>query len=127
MLKFFFRQDNAIFPSNVRSENGVLYIEYAIPENQGVYVCQSPLSDVAPVPILVTVNVQSPPTPGVYNITVSEDRLRIPTGGSGTVECNVDGRPAPLIRWTKVKTISTAHFSPNYLRDYHCYTHHYIV
>ncbi|KAJ8737311.1 hypothetical protein PYW07_000582 [Mythimna separata] len=95
------RQDKAIFPSNVRSENGVLYIEYAIPENQGIYICQSPLSDVAPVPILVTVNVQAPPIPEGYNITVSEDRLRIPTGGSGTVECNVVGRPTPLVRWTK--------------------------
>ncbi|KAJ8737484.1 hypothetical protein PYW08_000079 [Mythimna loreyi] len=95
------RQDKAIFPSNVRSENGVLYIEYAIPENQGIYICQSPLSEVAPVPILVTVNVRAPPTPEAYNISVSEDRLRIPTGGSGTVECNVVGRPTPLIRWTK--------------------------
>ena len=106
MPTLFYSQDNAIFPSNVRSENGVLYIEYALPENQGVYICQSPLSEVAPVPILVTVNVQAPPSPE-YNISVSEDRLRIPTGGSGTVECNVIGRPTPLIRWTKVRTLKT--------------------
>lgn len=95
------RQDNTDFPSNVRSENGVLYIEYAEPSNQGVYVCRSQLSNVAPIPILVTV-IERNPVPEVVNISVSVERLTIPTGGSGTVDCNVVGRPLPLIRWSKV-------------------------
>ncbi|XP_022832802.1 basement membrane-specific heparan sulfate proteoglycan core protein-like isoform X3 [Spodoptera litura] len=94
------RKDNAVFLSNVRSENGVLYIDYAQPDNQGVYICQSTLSNVSPVQVLVTV-VQAEPVTETYNISASVDRLKIPTGGSGTVDCNVSGRPTPLIKWTK--------------------------
>ncbi|KAH9644190.1 hypothetical protein HF086_008679, partial [Spodoptera exigua] len=94
------RKDNAVFLSNVRSENGVLYIDYAQPDNQGVYICQSSLSNVPPVQVLVTV-VPAEPVQETYNISASVDRLKIPTGGSGTVDCNVSGRPTPLIKWTK--------------------------
>lgn len=98
----YYRQDNALFLSNVRSENGVLYIDYAQPDNQGVYVCQAPLSDVSSIPVLVNVVAQNR-QPEVYNITVSADRLKIPTGGSGTVECNPVGHPSPRIKWSKVR------------------------
>ncbi|XP_047041100.1 basement membrane-specific heparan sulfate proteoglycan core protein-like isoform X2 [Helicoverpa zea] len=94
------RQDNAVFPENVRSEYGVLYIDYAQPDNRGVYVCQSRISDVSPEAIFVDV-VSSSPAPSTYNISASVDRLKIPTGGSGTVECNVVGRPLPVVKWTK--------------------------
>lgn len=97
----FYRQDNAIFLPNVRSENGVLYIDNAQTDNQGVYICQAPITDVAPVQLLVTVIALNPEIEEA-NITVSADRLKIPTGGSGTVDCNPVGRPAPLIKWSKV-------------------------
>lgn len=100
-----------MFLSNVRSENGVLYIEYAQPDNQGVYICQSTLSNVSPVQVLVTV-VPVEPVTETYNISASVDRLKIPTGGSGTVDCNVSGRPAPIIKWTKV----TFSFNSNVLK-----------
>uniref|UniRef100_A0A2A4JYV4 Hemolin n=1 Tax=Heliothis virescens TaxID=7102 RepID=A0A2A4JYV4_HELVI len=94
------RQDNALFLDNARSENGVLYIDYAQPDNRGVYVCQSRISEVSPIAIFVDV-VSTSPVPSTYNISASVDRLKIPTGGSGTVECNVVGRPIPLVKWTK--------------------------
>ncbi|KAJ0183614.1 hypothetical protein K1T71_000037 [Dendrolimus kikuchii] len=93
------RQDGSSLLANVRSDNGVLYIDYARPENQGVYICQSVSSDVSPVPILITVITTSTPSPS--NITVSVDHLKIPTGGTGTVDCNPQGSPLPMIKWMK--------------------------
>ncbi|RVE42173.1 hypothetical protein evm_013174 [Chilo suppressalis] len=96
------RQDGTELQSNVRSENGVLYIDYAQLTNQGVYVCQTTAYDVQPVRIVVAVIPQGTPSPeDQSNITVSVDRLRIPTGGSGSVECTPRGYPLPLISWKK--------------------------
>lgn len=110
----FYRQDNAIFLPNVRSENGVLYIDYAQLDNQGVYICQAPVTDVSPVPVLVTVIAQYPDVEQ-SNITVSVDRLKIPTGGRGTVDCNPVGRPTPLIKWSKVQSTITLNNSKAFL------------
>ncbi|CAH0716594.1 unnamed protein product, partial [Brenthis ino] len=97
------REDGTQFLSNVRSENGVLYIEYAVPENQGVYMCQTPPNyDMRPEMTVITVISLNTPSPGeTTNITVSADQITIPTGGSGTVDCNPQGYPLPLIKWTK--------------------------
>lgn len=99
-----FREDGTEFLSNVRSENGVLYIEYAVPENQGVYMCQAPsIYDVRPERIVLTVIAINTPSPDeMPNITLSTDYLKISTGGSGTVDCYPQGYPLPYIRWTKV-------------------------
>ncbi|KAL0852381.1 hypothetical protein ABMA28_000578 [Loxostege sticticalis] len=96
------RQDGTQLQSNVRSVNGVLYIDYAQLDNQGVYVCRTTSYDVAPVLVVVTVIPQGTPAPEQQpNITVSVNNLKIPTGGSGTVECSPRGYPQPLIRWRK--------------------------
>ncbi|XP_073960356.1 peroxidasin homolog [Choristoneura fumiferana] len=56
-------QDGSELAQNVRSENGVLYIDVARLENQGVYVCQTTSEQAASVPILVTVVPLSTPAP----------------------------------------------------------------
>lgn len=97
------RQDGDQFLPNVRSENGVLYVEVAVPENQGVYICQTtPYLDINPELIVLTVVPTTPVSPdNVSNITLSVNQLKIPTGGSGTIECSPHGYPSPLIKWTK--------------------------
>ncbi|KAI8430580.1 hypothetical protein MSG28_000802 [Choristoneura fumiferana] len=96
------RQDGSELAQNVRSENGVLYIDVARLENQGVYVCQTTSEQAASVPILVTVVPLSTPAPGeAPSISVSVDSLKIPTGGSGTIDCNPQGYPQPYIKWSK--------------------------
>lgn len=104
ILYIFFRQDGDQFLPNVRSENGVLYVDVAVPENQGVYICQStPYLNINPELIVLTVVPTTPVSPdNVSNITLSVNQLKIPTGGSGTIECNPHGYPSPLIKWTKV-------------------------
>ncbi|XP_045509969.1 basement membrane-specific heparan sulfate proteoglycan core protein isoform X5 [Colias croceus] len=96
------RQDGTAFLPNVRSDNGVLYVDYARLENEGVYICQTTSPDVNPKLIVLTVLPQSTPPPSeMSNITVSVDHLKIPTGGSGTIDCTPQGYPLPLIKWTK--------------------------
>ncbi|XP_028173989.1 basement membrane-specific heparan sulfate proteoglycan core protein isoform X3 [Ostrinia furnacalis] len=96
------RQDGAQFQANVRSINGVLYVDYANPDNQGVYICRTTSYDVAPVLVVLTVLSQGTPPPEQQpNITVSVNNLKIPTGGSGAVECTPKGYPQPQIRWRK--------------------------
>ncbi|XP_038216735.1 basement membrane-specific heparan sulfate proteoglycan core protein-like isoform X6 [Zerene cesonia] len=103
------RQDGTAFLPNVRSDNGVLYVDYARLENEGVYICQTTSPDVNPKLIVLTVIPQSTPAPSeVSNITVSVDHLKIPTGGSGTIDCTPQGYPLPLIKWTKYQDV----FSP---------------
>ncbi|CAH2103371.1 unnamed protein product [Euphydryas editha] len=95
------RQDGSEFLPNVRSENGVLYVEVAVPENQGVYICQTtPYIDINPELVILTVIPTRTPSPE-SNITLSVNQLKIPTGGSGTIECSPQGYPLPLIKWTK--------------------------
>lgn len=103
----YFRGDGTQFLSNVRSENGVLYIEQAVPENQGVYMCQAPpIYDVGPeMTVLTVISINTPSPDEMSNITLSTEHLKIPTGGSGTVDCNPQGYPLPLIKWTKVHMI----------------------
>ncbi|XP_053624887.1 basement membrane-specific heparan sulfate proteoglycan core protein isoform X4 [Plodia interpunctella] len=102
------RQDGSDLQYNVRSENGVLYVENAQPENQGVYVCQTIYGRVNPIAISLTVIpfVSSPEDEP--NITLSVSSLRIPTGGSGSVECIPSGYPLPTIKWTR----SVGQFGP---------------
>ncbi|CAG9782356.1 unnamed protein product [Diatraea saccharalis] len=96
------RQDGTELESNVRSVNGVLYIDYARLSNQGVYVCQTSSYDVQPVRVVVAVIPQGTPRPeDQSNITVSVDSLKIPSGGSGSVECTPRGYPLPQITWRK--------------------------
>lgn len=98
-----FRQDGSKLAQNVRSENGVLYIDVAQLENQGVYICQTTSKQAASVPILVTVVPLTTPPPGeAPSISVNAESLKIPTGGSGTIECNPHGYPTPYIKWSKV-------------------------
>ncbi|CAH4038667.1 unnamed protein product [Pieris brassicae] len=94
------RQDGTDFLPNVRSDSGVLYIDFARLENSGVYICQTSAFGVNPTLITLEVRPQGPPVE-TSNITVSVDHLRIPTGGSGTIECTPQGYPVPLIKWTK--------------------------
>ncbi|XP_045489882.1 basement membrane-specific heparan sulfate proteoglycan core protein isoform X8 [Pieris rapae] len=94
------RQDGTDFLPNVRSDNGVLYIDYARLENSGVYICQTSAFGVNPTLITLEVRPQGPPVE-TSNITLSVDHLRIPTGGSGTIDCTPQGYPVPLIKWTK--------------------------
>ncbi|XP_060809746.1 basement membrane-specific heparan sulfate proteoglycan core protein isoform X4 [Amyelois transitella] len=95
------RQDRTDLQYNVRSENGVLYIENAQPDNQGVYVCQTLYSRVNPVVItLHVIPIVSPPE-DEPNITLSVSSLRIPTGGSGSVDCIPSGYPLPVVKWTR--------------------------
>ncbi|XP_075991621.1 terribly reduced optic lobes isoform X3 [Anticarsia gemmatalis] len=101
------RQDSARFQPNVRSDNGVLYIEAAIPENQGVYICHSQQYDIAPIQIHLTISAINP-VQEEYNLTLSVSRLSIPTGGSGAVDCMVRGRLTPTIRWTKAEGVMGA-------------------
>ncbi|CAK1554719.1 unnamed protein product [Leptosia nina] len=96
------RQDATEFLPNVRAANGVLYIDYARRENAGVYICQTSAFGVNPTLITLEVRPQGTPAPSeVSNITVSVDHLRIPTGGSGTIDCTPQGYPLPLVKWTK--------------------------
>ncbi|KOB69320.1 Terribly reduced optic lobes [Operophtera brumata] len=57
------REDGDRFQANVRSDNGVLYIDEATLENAGVYVCQTHGSEVNPEPILLTVVSTATPSP----------------------------------------------------------------
>nr|XP_037874357.1 basement membrane-specific heparan sulfate proteoglycan core protein isoform X3 [Bombyx mori] len=96
------RQDNAPFVANVRSDNGVLYIEYARPENDGIYVCQSSSSNVSPQSIIITIIPTYSPDPAKEsNISISVDSLKVPAGGSGKIDCNPDGTILPTIKWSK--------------------------
>lgn len=95
------RQDSSPLQDNIQVDRGILYINNARPENQGVYICLSTSSDAPPATALITVN-DINVEPGVEpNITVSVDSLKIPTGESGTVDCNPLGSPLPMIKWTK--------------------------
>ncbi|XP_049885171.1 basement membrane-specific heparan sulfate proteoglycan core protein-like isoform X3 [Pectinophora gossypiella] len=95
------REDRMEYP-NVRSENGVLFIDYATIENQGVYTCQAASPDIVPVSVLLTVIPSGTPSPSeTSNITVSKNSVRIPQGGSDTVDCSPLGYPQPLIKWKK--------------------------
>nr|XP_026490200.1 basement membrane-specific heparan sulfate proteoglycan core protein isoform X1 [Vanessa tameamea] len=97
------RQDGNNFLPNVRAENGVLYVELAVPENDGVYICQTtPYININPELVVLKVIPNRPPSPEeTSNITLSVNQLKIPTGGSGTIECIPQGYPLPLIKWTK--------------------------
>ncbi|CAK1588065.1 unnamed protein product [Parnassius mnemosyne] len=96
------RQDGARLLNNVRSDNGVLYIDYATQNNQGIYICQTLSTDIVPIPVVVTIIPIGTPSPAeASNITVSVNQVKIPTGGSGSVDCSPLGNPLPLIRWTK--------------------------
>ncbi|XP_045541991.1 basement membrane-specific heparan sulfate proteoglycan core protein isoform X1 [Papilio machaon] len=109
------RQDGAQLLENVRSDNGVLYIDRATTENQGIYVCHSISTEIGPVPIVVTIIPLNPPSPGeASNITVSEKSLRLHAGASGSVECNPTGNPLPLIKWTKYQDKFGAGVSQRY-------------
>ncbi|XP_068617476.1 basement membrane-specific heparan sulfate proteoglycan core protein isoform X3 [Battus philenor] len=99
------RQDGAQLLENVRSDNGVLYIDYATPDNQGIYICQSISTDIVPIPVVVTIIPFGTPSPGESsNITVSVTDVRIPSGGSGSVDCSPEGNPLPLIKWSKYQS-----------------------
>ncbi|XP_050360623.1 basement membrane-specific heparan sulfate proteoglycan core protein isoform X7 [Nymphalis io] len=97
------RQDGNQFLPNVRAENGVLYVELAVPENDGVYICQTtPYININPELVVLKVIPNRTPSPEeAPNITLSVNQLKIPTGGSGTIECSPQGYPLPLIKWTK--------------------------
>ncbi|KAM3968767.1 basement membrane-specific heparan sulfate proteoglycan core protein isoform 3-T3 [Aphomia sociella] len=96
------RQDGTEFYTNMRSDNGVLHIEGAVPENQGVYICQTPYNTITPIMIVVKVIPYGTPSPSeASNITTSAQSLRIPTGGTGSVDCSPLGYPPPIIRWKK--------------------------
>ncbi|XP_048488585.1 basement membrane-specific heparan sulfate proteoglycan core protein isoform X3 [Plutella xylostella] len=96
------RQDGGELTQNVQSDNGVLYIDGARAENQGVYICQASSSNVAPVPVVVTVILTGTPPPSENpNVTVLEDRIKIPTGGNVVINCIPSGQPLPLITWKK--------------------------
>lgn len=104
------RQDNAPFENNVRSINGVLYVNNAIPENQGVYICRSVSPHVPSVSIVLNVNPSGTQPPfEIQNVVASVERLSIPTGGTGTVDCTPKGFPLPTIKWSKYN----AEFGPN--------------
>ncbi|XP_061720060.1 basement membrane-specific heparan sulfate proteoglycan core protein isoform X2 [Cydia pomonella] len=96
------RQDGNEFESNVQSLNGVLYIDVARLENQGVYMCKTTsgqAESMAVVVKVIPVGTQSPlESPGV-ELDVNE--LRIPTGESGVVHCTATGNPLPRIVWSK--------------------------
>lgn len=99
------REDRQDFQPNVRADNGILYIDYALPENRGVYTCQVALPDVAPVSVLLTVVPSGTPSPSDdSNITVSKNTVRIPQGGSDSVDCSPLGYPQPIIKWRKVRS-----------------------
>lgn len=99
-----FRQDGANLEPNARSINGVLHIDDAVMENQGVYICHSNVPEVVPVSVLLTVNLLGTRPPfEVQNVTVDKQRLIIPTGDFGTVECVPHGFPLPTVKWSKVK------------------------
>ncbi|XP_069364960.1 basement membrane-specific heparan sulfate proteoglycan core protein isoform X9 [Maniola hyperantus] len=96
------RQDGTQFSPNVRADNGVLYIDVARLENQGVYICQTAAPDVKPVLVVLTVIPTGTVSPNdITNISLSVDRLTIPTGGRGEIECYPRGDPMPLIKWSK--------------------------
>ncbi|XP_037299981.1 basement membrane-specific heparan sulfate proteoglycan core protein isoform X7 [Manduca sexta] len=96
------RQDGYPLSENIRSQNGVLYIDYARLDDQGVYLCQSASPGVVPAQIVVKVERAGTPSPAdVSNITVSVDRIIIPTGETGTIDCNPMGYPLPFIRWSR--------------------------
>ncbi|XP_052746482.1 basement membrane-specific heparan sulfate proteoglycan core protein isoform X2 [Bicyclus anynana] len=96
------RQDGSQFESNVRADNGVLSIDVARLENQGVYICQTASSDVNPVLVVLTVIPTGTVPPNeMSNISLSVNSLTIPTGGMGQIECIPRGDPLPLIRWSK--------------------------
>nr|XP_032526331.1 basement membrane-specific heparan sulfate proteoglycan core protein [Danaus plexippus plexippus] len=94
------RQDGTPLLQNVRSSNGVLYINNAIMENQGVYICQTTSYQIEPVLVVITIVPSIVPTQNP-NVTVSVSSLTIPTGGIGKIECEPVGYPLPLIRWSK--------------------------
>ncbi|XP_052752510.1 basement membrane-specific heparan sulfate proteoglycan core protein isoform X3 [Galleria mellonella] len=96
------RQDGTAFYGNVRSENGVLYIQSALPENQGVYICQTPYNSISPIMVVLKVIPLETPSPSESsNITTTVPGLRIPTGGTDSVECLPTGYPPPIVRWKK--------------------------
>lgn len=98
-----YRQDGTQFLPNVRADNGVLYIDVARLENQGVYICQTEAPNVNPVLVVLTVIPTGTVAPGeMPNISLSVDQLTIPTGGRGEIECAPRGNPLPLIKWSKV-------------------------
>ncbi|XP_072931305.1 basement membrane-specific heparan sulfate proteoglycan core protein [Epargyreus clarus] len=95
------RQDGSELLPNVRDDNGVLYVDAAVLENQGVYVCRA-IDAINPVQVVLTVVSLNTPSPDEGpQIKVSTEVLKIPTGGSGTVECTPLGYPRPLIKWTR--------------------------
>ncbi|XP_045784357.1 basement membrane-specific heparan sulfate proteoglycan core protein-like isoform X5 [Maniola jurtina] len=96
------RQDGTQFSPNVRADNGVLYIDVARLENQGVYICQTAAPDVKPVLVVLTVIPTGTVSPNdITNISLSVNQLTIPTGGRGEIECYPRGDPLPLIKWSK--------------------------
>ncbi|CAH2220488.1 jg2114, partial [Pararge aegeria aegeria] len=97
------RQDGTQFLPNVRADNGVLSINVARRENEGVYICQTESPDVNPVLVVLTIIPTSTIPPNeVTDITLSVNQTTIPAGGKGQIECSPKGEPMPLIKWTKV-------------------------
>ncbi|KAL4717631.1 hypothetical protein ACJJTC_000780, partial [Scirpophaga incertulas] len=97
------RLDTTPFQSNVHSEYGILNIEAAQVENQGVYVCKSSLSNVNPIQFIIKVKHEKdiPDLNENSYINVSHKTLTIPTGRSGKVDCIPKGNPLPLINWSR--------------------------
>lgn len=87
----------------MRDDNGVLYVDGAVIENQGVYVCRAILDAISPAQVVLTVQSLNTPSPDQgLELKLSTEVLNIPTGGSGSVDCTPVGYPRPLIRWTRV-------------------------
>ncbi|KAI5637001.1 immunoglobulin domain-containing protein [Phthorimaea operculella] len=96
------REDKTAFRYNVRSEQGVLYIDNAVPENRGIYVCQASSPDIDPVSVVLSVIPLASTLPSQQpNITIPEDRVVVSTGDSRAIECIPLGYPQPRIRWSK--------------------------
>lgn len=91
-----------MFEYNVKIFGNLLYIDNAISENQGVYMCNvDDMPDVSPIPVYITVN----PKKFEYSpqeVTVKQNKYFIPAGESLSVECKPRGYPLPMVKWRRV-------------------------